>query len=76
MKRILIFACLIGAAVSCREQQPVEPVVLDDTFAIEQPTPGTVLARRNTGGLIDPMLKEISPNAVAYLMNALYFKAR
>ncbi len=35
MKRILIFACLIGAAVSCREQQPVEPVVLDDTFAIE-----------------------------------------
>ena len=33
-------------------------------------------ARRNTGGLIDPMLKEISPNAVAFLMNALYFKAR
>lgn len=33
-------------------------------------------ARRNTEGLIDPMLKEISPNAVAFLMNALYFKAR
>ena len=216
MKKILIFACLIGAAVSCQEQQPV---VLDDAFAIEQPTPGAVLtrlaldetqkgyvregnklafnllkqlsqetpgsflcsplslqlalamtvngaegktaeemlgvlgygseglpalnayarllieqlpaldpevtirladailttdryplntafrstlkefyyapaasmsfqdpapvlaqinewARRNTGGLIDPMLKEMSPNAVAYLMNALYFKAR
>ena len=34
------------------------------------------MTRRNTCGLIDPMLKEISPNAVAYLMNALYFKAR
>lgn len=33
-------------------------------------------ARRNTEGLIDPMLKEMAPNAVAYLMNALYFKAR
>ena len=33
-------------------------------------------ARRNTEGLIDPMLKEISPNAAAFLMNALYFKAR
>ena len=33
-------------------------------------------ARRNTEGLIDPMLQEISPNAVAFLMNALYFKAR
>lgn len=33
-------------------------------------------ARRNTGGLIDPMLKDMSPNAVAYLMNALYFKAK
>ena len=33
-------------------------------------------ARRNTEGLIDPMLKDMSPNAVAYLMNALYFKAR
>ena len=33
-------------------------------------------ARRNTEGLIDPMLKEMSPNAAAYLMNALYFKAR
>ena len=33
-------------------------------------------ARRNTEGLIDPMLKEMSPNAVAYLMNALYFKAK
>ena len=32
-KRILIFACLIGAAVSCREQQPVEPVVLDQEFS-------------------------------------------
>jgi serpin B len=219
MKRILIFACLIGAAVACQEQQPVGPVELDDAFAIEQPVPGTVLtrlaldetqkgyvregnklafnllkqlsqetsgsflcsplslqlalamtvngaegktaeemlgvlgygsdglsalnayarllieqlpaldpevtvrladailttdryplntafrstlkefyyapaasmsfqdpasvlaqvnewARRNTGGLIDPMLKEMNPNAVAYLMNALYFKAR
>jgi len=33
-------------------------------------------ARRNTEGLIDPMLREMSPNAVAYLMNALYFKAK
>ena len=33
-------------------------------------------ARRNTEGLIDPMLKEISPNAAAFLMNALYFKAK
>ena len=33
-------------------------------------------ARRNTEGLIDPMLKEVTPNAVAFLMNALYFKAR
>ena len=33
-------------------------------------------ARRNTEGLIDPMLKDMAPNAVAYLMNALYFKAR
>ena len=33
-------------------------------------------ARRNTEGLIDPMLKEMSPNAVAFLMNALYFKAK
>ena len=33
-------------------------------------------ARRNTEGLIDPMLEDMSPNAVAYLMNALYFKAR
>lgn len=33
-------------------------------------------ARRNTEGLIDPMLQEMTPNAVAYLMNALYFKAR
>ena len=33
-------------------------------------------ARRNTEGLIDPMLREISPNAAAFLMNALYFKAR
>ena len=33
-------------------------------------------ARRNTEGLIDPMLKDMSPNAVAFLMNALYFKAR
>lgn len=219
MKRILILACLIGVAVACKEQVPVEPVELDDAFSIEQPVPGTSLtrlalnetqkgyvregnklafnllnelsqetsgsflcsplslqlalamtvngaegktaeemlgvlgygseglsalnayakllieqlpaldpdvtvrladailttdryplnaafrstlkefyyapaasmsfqdpapvlaqvnewARRNTGGLIDPMLKEMSPNAVAYLMNALYFKAR
>lgn len=33
-------------------------------------------ARRNTEGLIDPMLKEIHPNAAAFLMNALYFKAK
>ena len=33
-------------------------------------------ARRNTEGLIDPMLKDMNPNAAAYLMNALYFKAR
>lgn len=33
-------------------------------------------ARRNTEGLIDPILKEMSPNAVAYLMNSLYFKAK
>lgn len=33
-------------------------------------------ARRNTEGLIYPMLEEINPNAVAFLMNALYFKAR
>ena len=33
-------------------------------------------ARRNTEGLIDPMLKDMAPNAAAYLMNALYFKAR
>ena len=33
-------------------------------------------ARRNTNGLIDPMLEDMSPNAVAYLLNALYFKAR
>jgi len=33
-------------------------------------------ARRNTEGLIDPMLKDMSPNAVAFLMNALYFKAK
>ena len=33
-------------------------------------------ARRNTEGLIDPMLGNISPNAVAFLMNALYFKAK
>ena len=33
-------------------------------------------ARRNTEGLIYPMLKEINPNAAAFLMNALYFKAR
>lgn len=33
-------------------------------------------ARRNTEGLIDPMLRDMSPNAVAYLMNALYFKAK
>ena len=33
-------------------------------------------ARRNTEGLIDPMLKEINPNAAAFLMNALYFKAK
>ena len=33
-------------------------------------------ARRNTEGLIDPMLRDMSPNAVAYLLNALYFKAK
>ncbi len=33
-------------------------------------------ARRHTEGLIDPMLDEVSPNAVAFLMNALYFKAK
>ena len=34
-------------------------------------------AWRNTNGLIDKMLepKQISPQAIAYLMNALYFKA-
>lgn len=33
-------------------------------------------ARRNTEGLIDPMLEDVDPNAVAFLMNALYFKAK
>jgi serpin B len=33
-------------------------------------------ARRNTDGLIDPMLEDVDPNAVAFLMNALYFKAK
>lgn len=33
-------------------------------------------ARRNTEGLIDPMLDKIDPNAAAFLMNALYFKAK
>ena len=33
-------------------------------------------ARRNTEGLIAPMLDKIDPNAVAFLMNALYFKAK
>ena len=33
-------------------------------------------ARRNTEGLIYPMLDKIDPNAVAFLMNALYFKAK
>lgn len=31
--------------------------------------------KRNTNGLIYPMLDKMDPNAVAYLMNALYFKA-
>jgi serpin B len=33
-------------------------------------------ARKNTGGLIDPMLDDLDPNAAALLMNALYFKAK
>ena len=33
-------------------------------------------ARRNTEGLIYPMLDKIAPNAAAFLMNALYFKAK
>ena len=33
-------------------------------------------ARRNTEGQIDPMLRDMNPNAVAYLLNALYFKAK
>lgn len=33
-------------------------------------------AKRNTEGLIDPMLEDIDPNAVAFLLNALYFKAQ
>ena len=33
-------------------------------------------ARRNTEGLIYPMLDKIDPNAAAFLMNALYFKAK
>ena len=33
-------------------------------------------ARRNTEGLIDPILKDMNPNAVAFLLNALYFKAK
>ncbi len=33
-------------------------------------------ARRNTEGLIDPMLDSVDPNAAAFLMNALYFKAK
>lgn len=33
-------------------------------------------ARRNTEGLIDPMLEDVDPNAAAFLMNALYFKAK
>ena len=43
--------------------------------------PSAVLAKlndwvkRNTNGLIYPMLEDMDPNAVAYLMNALYFKA-
>lgn len=43
--------------------------------------PSAVLGRlndwvkRNTNGLIYPMLEDMDPNAVAYLMNALYFKA-
>lgn len=83
MKRILIFACLIGAAVSCREQQPVEPVVLDDTFAIEQPTPGTVLTRlaldetqkgyvREGNKLAFNLLKQLSQeNAGSFLCSPL-----
>lgn len=83
MKRIPIFACLIGAAVSCREQQPVEPVVLDDTFAIEQPTPGTVLTRlaldetqkgyvREGNKLAFNLLKQLSQeNAGSFLCSPL-----
>ena len=33
-------------------------------------------ASRNTNGLINPILKEISPDAVGFIMNALYFKAK
>ena len=33
-------------------------------------------ARRNTEGLIYPMLDKIAPNAAAFLMNALYFMAK
>ena len=32
-------------------------------------------ASRNTEGLINPLLEDVDPTAVAYLMNALYFKA-
>ena len=33
-------------------------------------------ASRNTNGLINPILREISPDAVGFIMNALYFKAK
>ena len=53
---------------------PVDYMSFDD--------PSAVLSRindwasRNTNGLINPILREISPDAVAFIMNALYFKAK
>lgn len=53
---------------------PAASMSFDDKSKVLEQVNGW--ARRNTEGLIDPMLDDVNPNAAAFLMNALYFKAR
>ena len=53
---------------------PVEYMSFDDPSAVLSKI--NDWASRNTNGLINPILREISPDAVGFIMNALYFKAK
>ena len=82
----------LADAILVNQNRPLLPSfkeTVQDTYyaAVENMSfddPNLVAARindwasRNTNGLIDKMLdaREVSPMAVAYLMNALYFKAK